>query len=337
MDGGGTGARRARKTGAARGARQAMRGAAAALALAASAVPALSADGLPDSFNWPGNPFTYSLSDDLFQQTEEYRFEKAVRVFEEAGGGIADDLADIFSYPFRDPLTFGALAAGVGALTLVDRETTTFYQQHIVPIGNSFNLPSLNVLPYIGSDGEYILAGIGATYAYGFLANDERSQVAAILASKAVAYSYLTSHLFLKTLFGRSRPVPDLATHTGPTGVFSTSPFEFFGSTGIHFDSHAEATAMPSFHFTLYFSTARVYAGVYDNWIIPYGIAAALALNSAEGHNHWVSDMVAGALIGTGIGQIVLSNYDERKREAMGMVIPIVSSKGVGAAFQMNF
>ncbi len=94
---------------------------------------------------------------------------------------------------------------------------------------------------------------------------------------------------------------------------------------------------MPSFHFTLYFSTARVYAGVYDNWIIPYGIAAALALNSAEGHNHWVSDMVAGALIGTGIGQIVLSNYDERKREAMGMVIPIVSSKGVGAAFQMNF
>ena len=129
----------------------------------------------------------------------------------------------------------------------------------------------------------------------------------------------------------------DLANPPASPGVFTTDPFDFFNSTGIHFRPHAEGTAMPSFHFTLYFSTARVYSGVYDNSLIPYGVATALALATAEGHNHWVSDMVAGALIGTGIGNVVLNNYDERKREAMGMVIPIVSSKGVGAAFQMSF
>jgi len=42
-------------------------------------------------------------------------------------------------------------------------------------------------------------------------------------------------------------------------------------------------------------------------------------------------------LIGTGIGNVVLNNYENRKRETVGMVVPIVSSKGDGAAFQMNF
>jgi len=310
-----------------------------ALSAAAFAAPAgpASAQALPDSLKWDDNPFTWSLSEDLFRETGEYRFEKAVRVFEEAGGGIPSELLDIFTYPLQDPWTFGLAAAGVAALTLVDVPTTTFYQENIVPIGERFDLPNLDLLPFISPDGEYILAGIGGTYVYGLAANDERAQVAAILATKAVAYSYLTSHLILKPLFGRSRPVKDLANHTGDPGVFSTSPFEFFNSPGIQFSAAPAGTAMPSFHFTLYFSTARVYAGVYDNVLIPYGVATALALASAEGHNHWVSDMVAGALIGTGIGNVILNNYDGRKREAMGMVVPIVSSKGVGAAFQMSF
>lgn len=302
---------------------------------------AVSAQGLPESFSWPENPFTVALSDDLFPETDEYRFEKAARVLGEAGGGIADELFDIFTYPLRDPWTFGLAAAGIGALTLVDVPTTTFYQQNIAPIGKAFDLPVLwdAAVPYVGSDGQYILLGIGATYGYGLAANDERAQVAAILASKAVAYSYFTSHLVLKPLFGRSRPVKDLAGHSGDPGVFTTSPFDFFNSQGIQFGSAAAGTAMPSFHFTMYFSTARVYSGVYDNSIIPYGVAAALALASAEGHNHWVSDMVAGALIGTGIGNVILNNYEGRKRASMGMgmVVPVVSSKGVGAAYHLSF
>jgi len=94
---------------------------------------------------------------------------------------------------------------------------------------------------------------------------------------------------------------------------------------------------MPSFHFTMYFSTARVYSGVYDNYLIPYGLAAALALQSADGHNHWVSDMVAGALIGTGIGNVVLNNYQERRDGINISFTPIASSKGAGLGFQMTF
>lgn len=310
--------------------------AAATLAVCTQAAAAQDFDTQKALF-WPSNPFALTLDDELFPATPEYRFEKAERVFVESLSGIGQDLFDIASFPVRDPMTFGAYALGVAALTLVDTPTTTLYQQTILPIGEKFDLPRPFDIPHLTVDEQYIGLGIAGTYAYGLAANDERAQVAALLSSKAVIYSYLTSHVLLKAAFGRLRPVQDLKDHTGPTGVFTTNPFEFFKGSGVHFDSNPHGTGMPSFHFTLYFATARVYSGVYDNYLIPYGIAAALALNSAEGHNHWVSDMAAGALIGTGIGNVVLNNYDDRKREKYGTFMPIVSSRGVGLGYSLSF
>ena len=308
---------------------------AAALLLTAMATGA-SAEGI--DFAWPENPFALTLSDQLFVDTGEARFEKAGRVFGDAMSGIGAELGDIASFPFRDPGTFGIFAVGIGALVMVDVPTTKAYQEHILPIGKEFNLPELVDIDNVTIDSQYLALGVAGTYAWGLAANDERSQVAALLATKAVAYSYLTSHLVLKTAFGRLRPVKDLDNPPKGGGrVFSTSPFDFFNSTGVHFDTEPYATAMPSFHFTMYFSTARVYSGVYDNYLIPYGLATALALQSADGHNHWVSDMVAGALIGTGIGNVILRNYEERRDGINMSFAPIASSKGAGIGFQMTF
>lgn len=282
------------------------------------------------------NPFAFTLSDDLFPVTVESRADKAARVFSDNFTTFDEDLYDFISFPVRKPLTFGAYAAGIGALTLVDRQTTMAYQEAVVPLGRKINLPNLDFVPFVSSDGEYILGVIGATYAYGLLANDEKSQAAALMATKAVAYSYLVSHVILKTGFGRSRPVPSLRTQSS-FGPWTTNPYKFFGATDVHFPSRAAATAMPSFHFTLYYSTARVYAGVYDNYLIPYTAATLLALSSAEGHNHWVSDMVAGALIGTAIGNVILTNYDDQKRNQFSSVVPYVTRDGAGVSFQMRF
>ncbi len=309
----------------------------AAIAFAAASVTGAAAQDGGLSFDWPDNPFAPTLSDELFVDTGENRFDKAGRVFVQSMSGIGTELGDIATFPVRDPATFGTFALGVGALLLVDEPLTKAYQDVFVPIGEKFDLPALVDTDRLTIDGQYIVAGIAGTYAFGVAANDERAQVAALLATKAVAYSYLTSHLILKPAFGRLRPVKDLAGHTGSTGKYSTSPFDFFNSTGIHFDTEPYATSMPSFHFTMYFSTARVYSGVYDNYLIPYGIATAIALQSAEGHNHWVSDMVAGALIGTGIGNVVLKNYEERRGGLNMNFTPIASSKGAGLGFQMTF
>ncbi|MEZ5722717.1 MAG: hypothetical protein R3D59_14690 [Paracoccaceae bacterium] len=93
---------------------------------------------------------------------------------------------------------------------MVDVPTTKAYQEHILPIGKDFNLPELVDIDNVTIDSQYLALGVAGTYAWGLAANDERSQVAALLATKAVAYSYLTSHLVLKTAFGRLRPVKDL-------------------------------------------------------------------------------------------------------------------------------
>ena len=306
--------------------------------LCAGSASADPAGGFPA---WSGNPFAVTLSDDLFQKTDEFRFEKATRVFSETLGGIGDELADIATFPVRDPWTFGAAALGVGALVLVDVPLTKAYQQTLVPIGEKLSLPRLTKNPWLdwlGRDGQYMVAAVAGTYAFGVVANDERAQVAALLSGKALTYSYLTSHILLKAGFGRMRPEPDLVNFTVPTGDYSTSPFDFFKANSFNLRSTTLGTAMPSFHFTAYFSMARVYSGVYDNYLIPYTLAGALALQSAEDHNHWVSDMVAGALIGTGIGNVVLSNYEDRKRGGLqGTFVPIVSSRGVGGRLDFSF
>jgi hypothetical protein len=306
--------------------------------LCAGSASASPAEGFPA---WSDNPFALTLSDDLFAKTDEFRFEKATRVFSESMSGIGDELADIATFPVRDPWTFGAAALGVGALVLVDVPLTKAYQQTLAPIGEKISPPRLSNSPWLnwlGLDGQYMVATVAGTYAFGVVANDERAQVAALLSGKALTYSYLTSHILLKAGFGRMRPEPDLANFTVPTGDYSTSPFDFFKANSFNLKSTTRGTAMPSFHFTAYFSMARVYSGVYDNYLIPYGLAGALALQSAEDHNHWVSDMVAGALIGTGIGNVVLRNYEERRSgDLQGTFMPIVSSRGVGGRIDFSF
>ncbi|RME18842.1 MAG: phosphatase PAP2 family protein [Alphaproteobacteria bacterium] len=291
---------------------------------------------------WPDDLFTLTLPDDLFVPTGEMRFEKATRVLAEASGGISgigEELFQIAAFPFTDTATFATAALGLGALVLVDKPATAFVQDNIIKPVAPFDLPRPFPMIPFGTDGDqYALGFIAGNYAYGLAANDERAQVAAVLAAKALAYSYLTSHVVLKAMFGRNRPVSDLSGHKGPTGPFTTSPFDFFQGTGLHLNSVKAGTGMPSYHFTLFFSQARVYSAVYDNSWIPYLGAAALILSAAEGHNHWVSDMAAGALIGTAIGNMVVSNYEKRRTgQGAGMLMPVVSSNSAGLMYSLSF
>ncbi len=190
----------------------------------------------------------------------------------------------------------------------------------------------------MSTESQYLMITIGLTYGAGLAFNDERAQTAALLSTKAIAYSYLTSQVILKPLFGRMRPVEDLSSFTGDTGDFTTDPWDFGNPTPVPFLGGAYATAMPSFHFTQYFAMARIYSGVYDNYTIPY-LAAVLVIGAnVRGHHHWVSDMVAGAVIGTGIGTLILNNYEDRRDEQFNsMLIPVIAPDSMGFSFSMDF
>lgn len=298
-----------------------------------------------------GGYYIDGIPSSLFIDTGENRFQKAGRTFRQSIGGakgIVDDLADIATFPFEEPLLFGAAVVGVGVLVANDYALTSAYQDNVEPLFEGFNLrPLISVsgggpLASVGAEGQFVLGGIGLTYAAGLAFNDERAQVAALLSAKAVAYSYLVSHVLLKPVFGRMRPARDLSSFGGPVDLVSASdrtpnPYNWGNAISPSFRSNAFGTSMPSFHFTMYFAVARVYSGVYDNSIIPYLAMGALAVANIRDHNHWVSDMAAGALIGTVIGQSVLNIYTERRGGLNTSLMPIVSSSGVGAQVSITF
>ena len=77
----------------------------------------------------------------------------------------------------------------------------------------------------------------------------------------------------------------------------------------MYFRSAADGTAMPSWHSALYFSIARVMSLEFDNVWIPYTVSMFPLLYDIDGHRHWVSDLVAGAVVGSLIGTLVFENY----------------------------
>lgn len=276
-----------------------------------------------------------------YGQIAENRGERALRTFRLSMGNIPREVGQMLSFPFREPGKTALFALGVGALISVDRPTTIFWQDEISPIFDDFALPPLapGLNRYgISNESQYLLAGLGLTYLGGVAFNDERAQTAALLSGKAVAYSYLTSQIILKPIFGRLRPVDNLSTFTGTDPDRTTDPWQFGHSTGISFGAEIHGTSMPSFHLTQYFAVARIYAGIYDNNVVPYLVAGALTASNIRGHRHWVSDMVAGAAIGIGIGSLILNQYENRKDLSDGGIfMPVVSSSGVGFTYSIEF
>ena len=231
---------------------------------------------------------------------------------------IPDDLIDIVRAPFDSPDAARDYALILGGLILTDKYTTKLYQNHIEDQFDALDLipfePNGDKFPSgISSSGRYLLLGLSGAYAGSVISSDAKGQAAALLSAKAMTYSYVTSHVILKTLFGRNRPHRYLS-NCGNAGEviepgFTCDNLDFGNKRDKIFKSAGLATAMPSFHATMLFSVARVYQQTYDDYLIPYSIAAALFAHEGKGHNHWVSDLFAGAIIGTVIGDVVTDNF----------------------------
>ena len=60
----------------------------------------------------------------------------------------------------------------------------------------------------------------------------------------------------------------------------------------------------------------RVTSRVFDNYWIPHTVVTVLWCYNMEGHNHWVSEVVAGIVIGEFIGKMVYENYHEARQDS---------------------
>ncbi|MDO3693614.1 phosphatase PAP2 family protein [Wenyingzhuangia sp. chi5] len=242
-----------------------------------------------------------------------------------------------------------ALYTGVvGALVLVDKPVTQFYQEEI-ETRIDYKLPNIainnNEFPWLSGNDAYIFYTMAGIYAGSFFSGYEKGQYAAINSFKALAYSIAISHVMLKTVFGRSRPYVSLKNKTADFENPTDNPFDFFNSReGEYIFEGPHGTSFPSLHATAFFAMAKVFQMEFDNYWIPYGFMTAVFLADIKSHRHWVSDMVAGGIIGTVIGRsIVRSSWKARgllpnkEKEIAIQCIPSVSSKYNGLTLVATF
>lgn len=256
---------------------------------------------------------------------------------------LDEDAKAIVNRPLKNP---NLVANGVKLFALVttDYQTTNLFQKHVEPLDvytqQLVSFPSLFPrVPVVrswtaGVDG-YMYSGVTAMYLAGFALGNEKMQEAGVLTTKAIIESYVVSHLILKTVFARNRPMRPLGDVSeldrDSQYPFVSNPLDFFNFHPVYFNSNPYGTGFPSYHATMYFAFASTMARVYDNKWIPYSLATFALVHNIRGHNHWVSELVAGAVIGNFIGKVVYENYHEKRAAKLSK-----DSKGYSLNFGMG-
>jgi membrane-associated phospholipid phosphatase len=213
------------------------------------------------------------------------------------GKRVVVDTWDIVTSPFDWSGKEWAVAGGaVGAVTL----SYLFLDQHFQD--ESQETRSASKDRWSGAWGQlgtiYSFAVLGAAGAYGWIADDDRGVNVLVDGLEATVIASGILCPILKFTVGRSRPNQT----EGDTDVFN--PF-------------SGAASFPSGHTTQAFTVASVLAFSFDEQPVVGGVAFVVAsgvgLSRINDNAHYVSDVVAGAILGTWVGYEVVQ-YNKRRR-----------------------
>ena len=165
-----------------------------------------------------------------------------------------------------------------------------------------------------------LMGGVaGAGYAF---RNDKLKDTAFLAVESFLAANAVTT--VLKYSVGRSRP------YTGD-GKKAFIPFSFKNSRA----------SFPSGHTTSAFSIASVFATQYDStWVgcLSYAAASSTALQRIYSNEHWPTDVLAGAVIGTITGRAVVRFAKERPGPGKSvLLLPVYEPGFAGMTASVRF
>jgi membrane-associated phospholipid phosphatase len=222
------------------------------------------------------------------------------------------DLRDVLGAPltWKAPQweRFSLAVAGVGAAALLDgrvRDAERRDHNHLADqIANDFEP--------LGSGGAWVV--LGSFYLDGVFGHDAKARsvgedgmIASLIAGGIISPA-------LKTISGRRRP------HD------ATRTFDFSAFGG--------QSSFPSGHTTQAFAVASVIATHYEaGWVqgVAYGSAALVAFARIHHQAHFLSDVTAGALVGTVVGRAVVHrNAEERRRFQVAPLVGPRNQPGIG-------
>lgn len=182
---------------------------------------------------------------------------------------------------------FGEGTAAVAAIYAADPHLYDAVQRNRSSATNNF---ARVVTPFGGRRAEYIsaLLIIGGAASHNEAMRDAGRDS---LEAEIIAGGIVTP--LLKRGFGRARPIQG-------EGARSFHPF------------NSAFESFPSGHATNAFALATGIAAHYDNWVVPtlvYSVATGVAMSRVNDRAHFVSDVVAGALIGRGIAKGIAARH----------------------------
>jgi membrane-associated phospholipid phosphatase len=214
----------------------------------------------------------------------------------EYGHLLGEDIVHVFKQPTRwgrKQWKQVGIGAGivVGTAVLLDRHVNNYAEDNQT---NTTNQVANTFAPFGADDAFALVAGF---YLGGAIAHNERAKAVAL---DGIASSVITSAMIvpaLKVIAGRERP----RANQGADAFFQGG------------------ASFPSGHTGEAFTLAATIASHYDSlWIkgTAYGVASLVGYARIEQDAHFLSDVVASALIGIGVAKSVVA-FNKRKRGAL--------------------
>jgi membrane-associated phospholipid phosphatase len=250
----------------------------------------------------PGEKDPYAFLNDV-QPTPE-RVNLAATLPEiRSFGRVADDVVEAAKTATDvNWLYAGAIGVGlVAASSVLDRRADQFAKTNGDRGWLRGSTRFANTLPFLGM----AFAGVAA------LDTEDRIHSRTGFAAGEAGLTAAFAATGLKYAIGRARPTAEL------------------GNRSFDFGSNA-SSSLPSIHSAVAWAVATPFALEYDApWL--YGVAALTNIGRVAGRDHWVSDTVAGSLLGYGLGRIFWQSSRTPRREG-----PQVLLSPSGIAFSWN-
>ena len=190
----------------------------------------------------------------------------------------------------RDLYILGAFAAGAVAMFPVDRKVANYLQDSTVQANRFFSHAATSAR-LLGSPGAFALPF--ATYVAGRVLRKSQAAELGLHTFESVVMAEMVTSA-AKAAAGRARPVQD-----------PDDPFNYNFARGLKHDGYR---SMPSGHTTAAFAAASAATSeVGAHWarhkllvgITLYTAAGLVGLSRMYNNQHWASDVVAGAAVGT--------------------------------------
>ena len=210
----------------------------------------------------------------------------------------------------RDLVTLGAFAAASAALMPVDERVARWMQRPTLQQRTTLRHIA-TVFRNLGDPGTLILSV--ATYGVGLVAHDRTTADIGLHATGAIAVGSLVGGV-LKGTIGRARPY----------AVADSNAHDY--RLGRGFRKGSAYQSLPSGHTTASFALASVLASeTRHRWPraghvvtpVAYGAATMVALSRLYNNDHWASDVVLGAGVGTVSGLVVTRYLHSLPRNAV--------------------